>query len=141
MAMGLLAASLVMGACSSMRSAVGGNQSVWTLNSDPKLDAAQGQIVVMPKGDGNQEVTVKVKHLPPAEKVYGKQLYVVWLVPRGGGNPQNMGVLMPDKDLKASVEVHHAVQGFDIVVSAEETVDASSRAATGLRRQTFNLPT
>ena len=139
-AMGMLVGLLGVGACTTMRSAAGGGVQTWTLNTDPTVPGAKGHVVATPKG-ANTELEVKVERLPPAEKSFGKQVYVVFLVPRDGAGPQNMGVLTPDKDLKAKVKFNTAFKSFDIVVSAEEEPYASMPSGDQAFRQTINLPT
>lgn len=124
---GMLGAALGLGgggACSSVQKQ---RAQTWTLQPSPRLVAAQGKVLVGNVGkDGNRQVWVEVDHLAPPERAFGKQAYVVWVVPRQGGEAQNMGVLMPNDNLKANLSFTTAFNNFDVVVTAEEQTNATS---------------
>jgi hypothetical protein len=141
LAVGMLVGMLGVGACSSMRSAAGGGTQTWTLNPDPSVPGAKGKLIAIPRDGGNTELEVKIEHLPPSEKAFGKQHYVVFLIPRDGAGPQNMGVVTPNKDLKAGVKFNTAFRSFDVVVSAEDEPYAAAPSGEQVFRSTVNLPT
>src|SRR5689334_14727732 len=89
---GVAAAALAFGACSTTKSMFSSGQS-WTLSTSPKVPAATGKVVVKPESGGNARIHVEVEHLAPAERVFeGAPHYVVWIVPKGAGLPQNVGI-------------------------------------------------
>lgn len=129
MAVGMLGTALGLGAggaigCSSLQQR---GASTWNLQPSPTLVAAKGKVVVGPlKEGGNRQVWVEAQHLAPPERAFGKQTYVVWVVPREGGEPQNMGALVPNQDLNANLTFNTAFRNFDVVVTAEEQSNATS---------------
>ncbi len=70
--------ALASGGCGMFRS--GG--STVALTAGPGTPAAQGEVVAKATKEKNTEVTVKVKHLAPPEKIaQGATTYVVWVQP------------------------------------------------------------
>src|SRR5688572_2220480 len=92
--MGCVLAGALLGAgCSMLGIGKAGPESV-ALHVTPNQPAAQGTVNVGAEKDGNRTIEVRVQHLSPPERAMpGARTYVVWLVPRAGGVPQNMGVL------------------------------------------------
>lgn len=82
--------------------------------------AARGQVKVERDDNNNSEVTVKVEHLAPADKVYpGATNYVVWIQPAGADTFQNVGALQVDKDLEGKHTTTVPYKDFRVLVTPE----------------------
>jgi hypothetical protein len=120
---GLLAAELVVPGCASMRDR--GVQS-WTMNTSPKLPAAEGKVKVRVDATGDHVVELSFKHLAAPDRAFaGATMYMVWLVPRSAP-PQPMGSLDVGEDLQAKVTIRTPNENFDVLVTAEPSADAST---------------
>lgn len=107
------------GACSTTNEMLGRNQQTWTLRTASEAQAAQGKVQVATDEKGNRDLKVEVKNIAPADTVFsGTTHYVVWLKP-DNGPPQNIGVLTPDKKLKAELETKTSFTSFIVLVTAE----------------------
>lgn len=106
-----------------------GNASV-PLGGTSLLPAAQGTVTLSKKDQANQIVRVVVHHLAPPENLNpssvelgshpaAPQTYVVWIQPMNGGPAENVGVLVPDKNLDAELTTTTAQHKFDLFVTAE----------------------
>ena len=109
------------GACSTTNEMLGRNQQTWTLRTASEAQAAQGKVQVATDEKGNRDLKVEVKNIAPADTVFsGTTHYVVWLKP-DNGPPQNIGVLTPDKKLKAELETKTSFTSFIVLVTAESS--------------------
>ena len=92
----------------------------WPLNGAEKVPASRGQVRVAKSDQGNTQVTISVEHLArPGDAFPGASTYVVWLIPSGGPQAQNVGALAVGDDLKARLTTKTPFRAFDIVVTAE----------------------
>ncbi len=119
---GALASTLAFGgACGTTNEMLGRNQQTWTMQSDSRIQAAQGKVKVATGDKGNRDLRVEVKHIAPPDAVFtGASTYVVWLKP-DNGPPQNIGVLPVDKNLNAELETTTSFTTFQVMVTAEAT--------------------
>jgi hypothetical protein len=119
---------VVLGGCATTREMMHGgstNTQTYTLNTSPKVAAADGKVVVSPGKDGNQTVDINVQRLAQPQKVFeGTSTYVVWLIAPDGA-PTNIGVLPLDSDLKGSLETKTPFKTFQVEVTAESTPSAT----------------
>jgi hypothetical protein len=116
-----------------------GPESV-ALEVTPSQPAAQGTINIGAEKDGNRTVEVRVQHLSAPERATpGARTYVVWLVPRSGGAPQNMGVLSLRDDLSGSLTTTTSYRDFDVLVTAEDNPGATSPSARSVMHASVKL--
>jgi hypothetical protein len=118
---GALAGTLALGGgCSHFR---GDNSQTWTMKAVDKAPAATGKVEVATAKDGNHDVKVEVKHMAPPDRIFeGSTTYIVWLKAENG-TFQNVGTLNVDKDLNGKLETRTPFKTFDVLVTAEKTVD------------------
>jgi len=82
--------------------------------------AARGQVKVTRDDNNNSEVTVKVEHLAPADKVYpGATNYIVWIQPAGADTFQNVGALQVNNDLEGKHRTTIPYKDFRVLVTPE----------------------
>lgn len=113
----------------------------WTLKSAQQLPAASGQVRVSKGDQGNQTVEVSVKHLAhPREAFPGTSTYVVWLVPREGGQPQNMGALQVGDNLAAELKTKTPYRSFEIVITAEDRPNVAEPSGNRAMMAAVSLP-
>jgi hypothetical protein len=139
-----VAAALAFAACSSTRTLMssGGTGQTWTMSAGPKVPGAEGKVRAAAGGDGNQTVDVEVKHLTPANLIYkGMSHYVVWLQPHGGGPAQNIGVLNVGEDRDAHLTTKTPFKDFDVIVTAEESANATQPSGRGVLHATIHVAT
>jgi hypothetical protein len=117
-----------------------GNSSV-ALSGSSLLPAAEGRVTLSGK-EQNKTLHLVVHHLaepqnlntqtvaPSSNASSPPQVYVVWLQPTGAG-PDNIGTLMPDKNLDAELTTTTAQKRFEIFITAEPS--ATMTAPTGQR--------
>jgi hypothetical protein len=135
----LLIGSLLAAGCSMLGMGKAGPETV-ALEVTPSQPAAQGTVTIGSEKDGNRTVEVRVHHLSPPERATaGARIYVVWLVPRAGGVPQNIGVLTLGDDLAGSLMSTTSQRDFDILVTAEENPGATSPSARNVMRASVKL--
>jgi hypothetical protein len=109
--------------CASMRDR--GVQS-WTMNTSPKLPAAEGHVKARVDGAGDHVVEISFKHLATADRAFpGASMYMVWLVPRSAP-PQPLGSLDVGDDLAAKVTIRTPNENFDVLVTAEPNAFVTS---------------
>jgi hypothetical protein len=97
--------------------------------------AAQGRAELSKDDNGNTVVTLKAKHLARPENLSpAKQVYVVWIQPRGE-QPMNQGVIKPGDNLEAEFKSRTPYKNFDIFVTAEDSPTATSPTGTEVMRQ------
>ncbi len=81
---------------------------------------ARGTVKVDSDDNNNSEVTVKVEHLAPADKVFpGATNYVVWIQPSGADTFQNVGALSVNKDLEGEHTTTVPYKDFRVLVTPE----------------------
>jgi hypothetical protein len=133
--MGCVLAGALLGAgCSMLGIGKAGPESV-ALQVTPNQPAAQGTVNVGAEKDGNRTIEVRVQHLSPPERAMpGARTYVVWLVPRAGGVPQNMGVLTLQDDLGGALKTTTSHREFDILITAEENPGATKPSPQNVMR-------
>ena len=120
--------------CSMLGLGKGGAEKV-ALQVTASQPAAQGTVNVGPEKDGNRSIEVKVEHLSPPERAApGARSYVVWVVPRAGGVPQNMGALMLQDDLGGVLKTTTPYREFEILVTAEENPGATKPSTSNVMR-------
>lgn len=135
----LLTGTLLAAGCSMLGMGKGGPERV-ALEVTPSQPAAQGTVNIGAEKDGNRIVEVRVQHLSPPERATpGARTYVVWLVPRSGGAPQNMGVLNLGDDLGGSLTTTTSYRDFDILVTAEENPGATTPSARNVMHASVKL--
>jgi hypothetical protein len=124
---GALASTLAFGGgCSTTNEMLGRNQQTWTLRSASQAQNAQGKVQVATDDKGNRDLKVEVQHIAPPDLVFtGTTSYVVWLKP-DNGPPQNIGVLMPDKKMNASLETKTSFTSFIVLVTAESSAQPTA---------------
>jgi hypothetical protein len=90
------------------------------MEASSNLPASEGVALVSEGPNGNTALRVKVKHLAHPEKVIqGAEVYVVWVTPHDGGRPQNVGVMVIDKDLEGSLNTVTPLKRFKVTVTPE----------------------
>jgi hypothetical protein len=121
----------------------GPQTQAYPLDVTGNLPAAQGLVTVKPLDNGDNSVEVVVNHLaPPERSTPNATAYVVWFVPRMGGEPQNMGRLALDKNLRGTFRTKTAFRDFDVRVTAEPNAAVTTpthdvmRAAVSLPQRT-----
>lgn len=88
--------------------------------------ASQGTLAVARGASGNTALTVRVKHLAPADKLANDaSVYVVWVEPEGAP-PQNVGVLSVNKDLQGSLSTITPYRRFKVMVTPEKSGEVSA---------------
>ena len=110
---------LLMG-CSMFR---GGDSHDFVMTGTPHT-AAAGAGKVTTTDDGNTQISLQVKHLPPPEKISSEATaFVVWVKNNDeySAEPQNLGALKVDEDLDGSITAVTNLRSFDLYVTAEAT--------------------
>jgi hypothetical protein len=96
------------------------------LTASSTMPAAQGMVQVAPAGK-EQKLRVSVEHVAPPWKINpNATAYVVWLKPHGAPHPINIGVLSVNDDLKGTLETRTPFREFQIFVTPESSVSATS---------------
>jgi hypothetical protein len=81
--------------------------------------AAMGEVIANKEKNGNTQMELKVKHLaPPGRVLAGATHYVVWATPNGG-DPQNIGSLVVNKNLEGEYKTALPYENFLLTVTAE----------------------
>ena len=84
------------------------------------VPAAEGIVTAKSGDNDNTIVTVSVKHLAPAQKIFsGATNYIVWIQPEGSDNYQNVGALQVDKDLAGKHTTTIPYKNFIVLVTPE----------------------
>jgi hypothetical protein len=84
------------------------------------VPAASGEVKVSKGDNDNTKLVVSVKHLAPAHKVFaGARNYVVWIIPEGTTNYQNIGAMEVNNDLEAKLSTMVAYKSFKVIVTPE----------------------
>ena len=91
------------------------------LTSSPDIPGAQSTAKVSTTGNGNTQIDLVVEHLASPERVdQDATVYVVWV--RGNeaeAQPQNLGAIKVDDDLKGSISATTPLRSFDLYITAE----------------------
>ena len=91
------------------------------MKSSEASPAGQGTVAVAKGPSGNTSLTVRVKHLAPAERLANDtSVYVVWVEPEGAA-PQNVGVLSVDDNLQGSLTTITPHRRFKVMVTPEKS--------------------
>jgi hypothetical protein len=120
---GGLVSMLAFGGCAETHKVIGHNDQSWTMQSEEQKSAfsATAKVEVENGNKPNRELKVEAERLAPAQTVYeGTSTYVVWLKPTDG-KPVNIGILTPDKNLKAALKTSTPYSTFEIMVTAEDS--------------------
>jgi hypothetical protein len=89
-------------------------------NKSDLVPSASGKVVVKEDNNGNRKVKVQVSHLADPERLNPvRSGYMVWLEPKGK-DPEPLGMLKVDKDLKGEIEGTTPYKSFSVFVTAEE---------------------
>jgi hypothetical protein len=96
------------------------------LAAAPQVPGAEGTVGTGVDANGNTRVTVAVRHLAPPDRLrQGASVYVVWARPTGADaaqqQPQNLGALRVDSDLRGTLETITPMRDFEIVITAEDS--------------------
>jgi hypothetical protein len=103
--------SLTLMSCSSSKQ---------TMEASNIVPGAAGTVTVKSAENDNTELTVRVKHLAPAQKVAtNASNYIVWIQPEGARNFQNVGALKVDKDLEGMQTTTVPYKNFKVLVTPE----------------------
>lgn len=90
------------------------------------VPGARGELKVDKDKNGNTRLSLAVQHLAnPANLTPPATAYVVWLQDRGG-DAENRGRLKMNKNLKASFETVTPLKNFDLLVTAEQDLQAKT---------------
>jgi hypothetical protein len=113
----MIAVLIVTGLAAS--SCSGPKQLRLTTSSD--IPAAQGTVTVSATDNGNTKIDLVVEHLASPQRVNpDATVYVVWA--RGnesGAQPQNLGALKVDDNLKGSISAVTPLRSFELYITAE----------------------
>jgi hypothetical protein len=100
------------------------------LNNTGIAPAAEGKVITSTDPNGNTEVEVQVKHLAGADKLTPpRAVYLVWVQARGK-DPELLGALKVNDKLEASLKSATPYKEFDILVSAEDSAQATTPSST-----------
>lgn len=117
------AAGLSLVGCATPGFMQGGKSSAMTqpMKGSEASPAGQGTVAVAKGPSGNTSLTVRVKHLAPAERLANDaSVYVVWVEP-DGAPPQNVGVLTVDNNLQGSLTTITPHKRFRVIVTPEKS--------------------
>jgi hypothetical protein len=97
-----------------------------TMRSSTLTPASEGTVKVEPGADHALNLSLKVRHLAPAAKVWPEATtYVVWVQPRNAP-PQNVGVLTMDSNLEGGLEATTPHHRFQVLVTPEASGQVSA---------------
>jgi hypothetical protein len=119
---GGFASMLAFGGCAETNKVVGHHDQSWAMHTEAPKTAfsATAKVEVETGNKPNRELKVEAERLtPPGATFEGTSSYVVWLKPTDGA-PVNIGVLKPDKNLKAKLDTSTPYATFKIMVTAED---------------------
>jgi hypothetical protein len=116
------------------------NSSNYPLMANQLVPAASGTVTLKNKDDVNKTLIVRVHHLAPPENLSPEAAakvdntpaghsYVVWLQATESNPPDNIGVLIPDKNLDAELTATTTQKKFNLFVTAEPS--PTQNAPTG----------
>lgn len=105
------------------------------MQTSSSVPAAEGRAILDHDRNGNQRVTIKVKHLAKPENLSpAKEKYVVWIQPEGQ-DAQNAGVLRVNDDLEGEFRTATPFKKFDVFVTAEDGGTVSMPTGPEVMRQ------
>jgi hypothetical protein len=109
------------------------------LSSSEGIPAAQSTVKVSTTDNGNTGIDLEVEHLAPPERVDpNATIYVVWV--RGdNAEPQNLGALKVDKDLKGSLAAVTPLRAFELYITAEPSQASTTPAGRKLLYTTVQM--
>lgn len=97
------------------------------LTGSPELPAARGTVRATTTDDGNTRLYLVVEHLAEPRRVDPQaQVYIVWLRGTEGAEPQSLGALRVDDNLKGSITAVTPLREFDLMITAEPTQGTTS---------------
>lgn len=120
------AAGLAVAGCATPMSFGGGEKGksqavIQPMKGSAASPAGQGTVAVAKGASGNTALTVRVKHLAPAERLASDaSVYVVWVEPEGAP-PQNVGILTVDRDLQGTLSTITPHKRFKVMVTPEKS--------------------
>jgi hypothetical protein len=111
----------------------------WPMASSTRAPAATGEVAVADGPNGNTRLTIRVRHLAPAQRIAPDATgYVAWVVPYNGSNqpesagqqPQagkqtNVGAIQLDSDLSGALNTVTPLRHFDVIVTPEASSSAT----------------
>lgn len=122
----LLAGVALIAACASKPPTV-------RMMSSPDIPAAEGTVQTSTTDDGNTSLRIEVRHLARPERVAPEATsYVVWVRPSAGGEPQNLGALKVDKNLRGTLSTVTPLSDFSIFITAEPSPTVSAPSTRNL---------
>jgi hypothetical protein len=102
-----------------------GKSSSSTMHPSAQVPSATGKVSAK-RSEGNMELSVKVDHMAPPEKIArGATTYVVWAEPAAGGAPQNLGSLKVGEDRSAKLDTTTPSRDMKIIVTPETSPDVT----------------
>jgi hypothetical protein len=105
------------------------------MKTSSNVPAAQGRATIEHDRNKNVKVTLEVEHLAkPQSLAPAKGTYVVWIQPEGQ-EPNNVGVLRVNDELKGDFRTTTPYKKFDLFVTAEDSPTVSSPSGTEIMRQ------
>ncbi|MBC7540453.1 MAG: hypothetical protein H7281_16635 [Bacteriovorax sp.] len=94
------------------------------------VPGAAGMVTTKEADNNNTSMTVTVKHLAPAQKIYtGATNYIVWVQPEGTDTYQNVGALQVDSDLEGKHTTTIPYRSFKVLVTPE--MSSMTQSPTG----------
>jgi hypothetical protein len=106
------------------------------LVADPSIPAGMGTIHYEHDKNHNIKFHIDTKHLArPDSLTPAKQVYVVWIQPRGK-DPINAGVLSVNEKLEGSFRGTTPYQTFDVFITAEDSPSADHPSGPQLLKAT-----
>ena len=106
------------------------------LIADPSIPAAAGNINYLHDKNHNIKYHIDTKHLArPDSLTPPKQVYVVWIQPRGK-DPINAGLLSVNDKLEGSFRGTTPYQTFDVFVTAEDSANVDHPTGPPLLKAT-----
>lgn len=124
----MVAAGLAVAGCATPRmgSEKMGAAVTQPMRGSDASPASQATVAVAKGASGNTALTVRVKHLAPAERLANDaSVYVVWVEPEGAP-PQNVGVLSVNTDLQGSLSTITPYKRFKVMVTPEKSGEVTA---------------
>jgi hypothetical protein len=101
------------------------------------VPGARAEVEISKDKNSNTKLKMKVQHLANLENLTPRaSAYVVWLRERAG-SADNQGQLKMDKNLKATFETATPFKSFDVFVTAEQDVRATSPSGPEVLKATI----
>ena len=93
------------------------------LTSSPDIPGAQSTAKVSTTDNGNTQIDLIVEHLASPERIdQDATVYVVWVrANQADAQPQNLGAIKVDDDLKGSISATTPLRSFDLYITAESS--------------------